>query len=87
MDDLIKCLYQFTLEHRMGSLHDDPAYGESAFDGEIQRKRPRESLDQEQQKELDRLLDKLTLQNSITDEHIFRAALRLARELNALAGA
>ena len=84
MDDLMKCLYQFVLENRTGSLRDDPNYGESSFDAEIQRKRLQESLNQEQQKELDRLIDKLTIQNAITDEYIFRAALALARELNAL---
>lgn len=84
MDDLMKCLYQFVLENRTGSLRDNPDYWESSFDAEVQRKRLQESLNQEQQKELDQLIDRLTIQNAITDEYIFHAALALARELNAL---
>lgn len=84
MDDLMKCLYGFMLEHRLGSLHEDLEYGETAFDTDIQEKRLRECLNQEQQEELDCLLNKITAKDCIVSEHIFRAALALSRELNAL---
>ena len=84
MDDLMKCLYGFMLEHRLGSLHEDPEYEQAAFDASIQEKRVRESLDQEQRKELDQFINMRTLQDSLMSEHIFRAALALSRELNDL---
>lgn len=84
MDDLMKCLYEFMLERRLGSLHEDPEYGQAAFDEKIQEKRVQECLDEKQRKEVDRLFDMRTVQDSIVNEHIFRAALRLFRELNAL---
>lgn len=84
MDDLMKCLYEFTQTHRMGTLDEDPEYRESRYDAETQEQRVRESLDQEQCRELNRLMDKLALQDSIVNEHTFCAALRLSRELKAL---
>ena len=84
MDDLMKCLYEFMLERRLGSLHEDPEYGQAAFDEKIQERRVRECLDAQQRKEVDRLFDMRTVQDSIVNEHIFRAALALSGELNAL---
>lgn len=84
MDDLMKCLYEFVQTHRMGGLYQDPEYRDRTSAAEVQGNRVRELLDQEQRRELDRLIDKITEQDSIVNEHTFRAALGLARELYAL---
>lgn len=87
MDDLIKCLYQFTLEHRMGSLREDEEYRACTYDVKLQQEVVESYLTEEQRKELRWLIDAVTFQDNIVNEHIFQAALGLARELNALAGA
>lgn len=84
MDDLINCLYSFVLETRVGNSDGDRAYW-SCIEGIVrQEEKVRAGMDQEQCRELNRLLSQISSQNAIENESIFRAALELARELNAL---
>ena len=82
MDDLTKWLYQFVCERRMGSVHTDPEYREASRVVDMQTEKLEETLSQEQKRELGRLLDSMNALDCIQDEHLFRAALRLARELS-----
>lgn len=87
MDDLMKCLYEFMLDRRMKRIWRDEEFRACSLRAEEQEERMKSCLNEEQRKELSTLIDRLTEQDSIEKEHIFRAALDLARELNALAGA
>lgn len=87
MDDLTKWLYQFVSERRMGSVHTDPVYKEASRVVDMQTEKLEETLSQEQKRELNRLLDNITALSCIEDEHLFRAALGLARELSRTVGA
>lgn len=84
MDDLMKCLYKFMLEHRMGSLWDKQEYKERSRDVELQIERVRAYLNEEQRKELNRLIDAISCQDSVVNDCAFQAALGLFKELNAL---
>ncbi len=84
MDDLMNCLYQFILENRLGNLREDEEYKAISSDINLQEERLRGCLNKKQRKELNWLLDAITHQDSIVNEHIFRASLALARELSAL---
>lgn len=85
MDDLTKCLYQFVSERRMGSVYADPEYTEASRVVDMQTEKLGETLNQEQKRELNRLLANITALGCIEDEHLFRAALGLARELGRMA--
>ena len=80
MDDLTRCLYEFVCEKRMGSLSED----KGNIEAERAEKRVASYLDDEQRPELRALLDTLSAQSDITNEHLFQAALSLSRELNGL---
>lgn len=82
MDDLTKCLYQFVSERRMGSIFTDPKYTEISLSIDMQTERVKEGLDAMQRKELNRLLDSMNALSCIESEHLFQAALGLARELS-----
>lgn len=84
MDELVKYLYQFILENRMGSLKGDEEYRACVLSADTQIKCVEGFLNEEQRKDLRLLIDRIGLQNSVENEYIFRAALRLSRELNAL---
>lgn len=84
MDDLMKCLYEFMITKRLGALWDDQEYAEVSHAAEMQMERVEENLNKEQRRELRRLLENVSAQNSIENEHRFRAALALFKELNAL---
>ena len=84
MNDLVKCLYDFTLEKRMGSVYQDPEYDEMAGSIETQIEKVQKDMTEEQKLELRLLLERISAQASITNEHLFQAALGLARELNVL---
>lgn len=85
MNDLMKCLFDFTMERRMGSICQDPEYEEMSRSVELQLNKVQQFLDTKQQMELRPLLESLSAQNSIENEHLFQAALGLARELQDLA--
>lgn len=82
MSDLMKCLYEFVCKQRMGSVYGDPEYREASQCVDRQTEKLEETLSQEQKRELNRLLDDMMALSSIEDEYLFRAALRLARELD-----
>ena len=84
MDDLMKCLYDFVRANRMGSICQDPEYEEMSRSVELQLKKVQQTMGTEQQIELQLLLENLSAQSSIENEHLFQASLKLARELNAL---
>lgn len=86
MDDLMKYLYEFTQAHRMGGLYQDEEYEEYSNSVRIQEARVRGCLTEEQRLELRILLESISAQKAIESEHLFRALLLLARELNILAG-
>lgn len=86
MDDLTKWLYQFVCERRMGSVHTDPEYREASRVVDMQTEKLGETLSQEQKRELGRLLDSMNALDFIQDEHLFQAALGLARELDRVGG-
>lgn len=81
MSDLMKILYVFVCERRMGSVYEDPEYVEMSHSVELQLQKVRRGLDEAQQVELDLLLHNIEAQNTIECEHLFQAALGLAREL------
>ena len=54
---------------------------------ELQLKKVQQNMGTEQQMELRILLENLSAQSSIENEHLFQASLKLARELSALARA
>ena len=81
MDDLTRWLYQFVCERRMGSVHTDPEYREASRVVDMQTEKLEQALSQEQKRELNRLLGDISALSCIEDVHLFRAALRLAREL------
>lgn len=84
MNDLVKCLYDFTLEKRMGSVYQDPEYDEMAGSIETQIEKVQKDMTEEQKLELRLLLERISAQASITNEHLFQAVLGLARELDVL---
>lgn len=84
MNDLVKCLYDFTLEKRMGSVYQDPEYDEMADSVETQIEKVQKDMTEEQKLELRLLLERISAQASITNEHLFQAVLGLARELDVL---
>ena len=84
MDDLTRCLYDFVCEKRMGSIYQDPEYAEMSRSVELQLKKVQQTIGTEQQVELQLLLENLSAQSSIENEHLFQASLKLARELSAL---
>lgn len=86
MDDLIKCLYGFALEKRMAELEIDQEYRDSIRTVQLQEKKVREILNEDQWREINLLMLETFAQNSIEREYLFRAALELAGELKALAG-
>ena len=85
MNDLVKCLYEFTMEKRMGSVYQDPEYDEMAGSIETQIEKVQKDMTEEQKLELRLLLERISAKASITNEHLFQAALGLARERNVLA--
>ena len=87
MDDLMKCLYEFTTARRMGTVWDDPEYRELSHRVEMMWEKIEEGLSKEQRRELRTLLENVSAQNSVENKHLFRAALALAQDLNALVGA
>lgn len=84
MNDLTKCLYEFVCQNRMGSVYDDPEYEEMFHSVELQTEKLQKDLSRDQLWELRLLLENISAQHSIENEHLFLAALGLARELNAL---
>ena len=80
MNDLVKCLYEFTMEKRMGSVYQDPEYDEMAGSIETQIEKVQKDMTEEQKLELRLLLERISAQASITNEHLFQAALGLAPE-------
>ena len=84
MDDLMKCLFDFTLERRMGSVCQDPEYAEAVRGVEFQLERVQRDMAEGQKKELCELLEGISAQTAIENEHLFQASLGLARELRAL---
>ena len=84
MNDLTKCLYDFACKNRMGSIYDDQEYEETSHSVELQTEKVQQGMSKEQLLELRLLLESISAQHSIENEHLFQAALRLAKELNAL---
>lgn len=84
MDDLTKCLYEFACKRRMGSVYEDPEYGEMSNSVELQTKKVQKDMSEEQLMALRLLLETISAQHDIENEHLFQAALGLAKELNAL---
>ena len=84
MGGLIKCLYEFALEKRMAELEIDQEYRDSIRTVQMQEKKVREILNEDQWQEIDLLMRETSAQDSIEREYLFRAALELAGELNAL---
>lgn len=86
MDDLMRCLYSFMLETRMRDTVSDPEYRSSLDEVLRLEDKVQENMDEEQRRTLNQLMQKVSAQNAIENEHIFQASLVLARELRALAG-
>ena len=84
MNDLTQCLYEFLMERRMGGLWEDAEYKACSSAAAEQEEQVRSRLNSEQRKELEVLLDRIAEQDSAEKAYLFRAALGLVRELNAL---
>lgn len=84
MDDLTKCLYEFIITKRLGTVWDDPEYREISHSVEVQMEQVEENMSKEQRRELRTLLEQISALNSVENEHRFQAALALSRELNRL---
>ena len=85
MNDLVKCLYEFTMEKCMGRVYQDPEYDEMAGSIETQIEKDQKDMTEEQKLELRLLLERSSAQASITNEHLLQAAVGLAPGLNGLA--
>lgn len=85
MDDLMKCLYNFVLEHRLGNMVKEREYQDSRDAVLAQEEKVMEGMSKEQRRELNVLLSQTSAQDALENEYVFRAALGLARELRALA--
>ena len=83
MNDLMRCLYHFALETHMEPLAEDREYQAGLDAITAQEDRVRAGMDEER-RALKLLLDRVSDQNAMENERVFCAALRLARELNAL---
>lgn len=86
MDDLTKCLYDLVCKKRMGSVHQDPEYAEMSTSVDLQTEKIEKDMSKEQLRQLRLLMDDMIALSSIENEHLFQATLRLARELNGVAG-
>lgn len=84
MDDLMRCLYSFVLENRLGNAVNDREYQDGLDTILAQEEKVMEGMSAEQRRELTVLLNQTSDQNARENERIFRAALGLARELSAL---
>ena len=84
MDDLMRCLYNFATTRRLGTLWDNPEYRELSQSVDSRWNKIEEGLDQEQRRELRTLMEEVSAQNSVENEHLFQAAIELSRELNTL---
>lgn len=82
MSDLMRTLYAFVMEHRMGGVWDDAEYRSFSSRAQLQEDKLRALLDQEGRQILDDLLGELRLQNNVEMETLFRATVGLCRELN-----
>lgn len=87
MNDLMRCLYHFALETHMEPIAEDREYRAGLDAITAQEDRVRAGMDEEQRRALKLLLDRVSDQNAMENERVFCAALRLARELNALVSA
>ena len=83
MNDLTQCLYDFTWKNRMNALYGDPEYIELVGSIEQKTEALRRGMDDAQQKALQLLLEQTAARSCVAYEHLFRAALELARELRA----
>ena len=84
MDDLIKCLYSFVMETRLGDIAGEREY-QDAIDGVLRLEdKVRQSMDEEQRQALNLLLSQVSSLNALESRRLFQASLRLSRELNAL---
>lgn len=84
MDDLMKCLYSFVMETRLGDIAGDREY-QDAIDGVLrQEDKVRQGMDEEQRQALNLLLSQVSSLNALESRRLFQASLRLSRELNAL---
>ena len=84
MDDLIKCLYSFVMETRLGDIAGDREY-QDAIDGVLRLEdKVRQGMDEEQRQALNLLLSQVSSLNALESRRLFQASLRLSRELNAL---
>ena len=86
MDDLMKCLYSFVLEHRLGNMLKEREYQDGRDAVLAQEEKVMEGMSKEQRRELNVLLSQTSAHDALENEYVFRAALGLARELRALAG-
>ncbi len=68
----------------MGSIYGDPEYEEMVRSVKIQIERVQAGMTDQQKDELELLLGSMSAQYTIENEHLFQAALGLARELNGL---
>lgn len=84
MDDLMRCLYNFVLEHRLGDTSQDREYQDGLDAILAQEEKVMAGMGKEQRHELNVLLNRTSDQSALENEKIFQAALRLARELNTL---
>lgn len=87
MDDLMKCLYSFVLEHRLGNMVKEREYQDGGDAVLAQEEKVMEGMSKEQRRELNVLLSQISAQDALENEYVFRATLGLARELRALTGA
>lgn len=84
MDDLMKCLYSFIMETRLGDIAGDREY-QDAIDGVLRLEdKVRQGMDEEQRQALNLLLSQVSSLNALESRRLFQASLRLSRELNAL---
>ena len=84
MDDLIKCLYSFVMETRLGDIAGDREY-QDAIDAVLRLEdKVRQGMDEEQRQALNLLLSQVSSLNALESRRLFQASLRLSRELNAL---
>lgn len=86
MDDLTKCLYDFVSDQCAERVFKDPKYREAAQNVELQSEKVQQGMSEGQKRELNLLLDHVYALFCVESEHMFQAAMGLARELGRAAG-
>ena len=84
MDDLMKWLFAFLNEKRLGAIRKEPEYKELAYRVNLQTKKVEAGMTRQQKDDLELLLEDITAQYAFENRYLFQTTLELAHELHSL---